>query len=458
MLGRLPRIRWAWILILLLVASGCSTYASKSARLRDAIAAGDYDAALEQLDADSDDVLELLQRGLLLSYAGRFTESNDAFHRAEDRIDELYTKSVSREAAAFVTNDATLPYTGWAHERVLLHLYSALNYLSLGERDGALVECRRVGLLLDQMQDGREGKRYQQDGFAEYLAGVLYADDGDGNSAMVSARRALSAYDEQQEWLGQPVPELVVHDAIGWAERFNFLQEAEELKERYPEQAASYQPRRADQGDVLLIYESGFVSKLVEIRVDFPILKSDTPDDEEFAEVVYSRGPKGTYVAPSDVEIDYWVSVALPQMVHEPPFQTHARMRSTDGASVGTEPVEDVSAIAQLLFDEKAGNRAVRTIVRGLAKYGMTKAAEEENEALGVIANIFGAATERADTRSWSMLPDKMHMARLRLPEGTHRVVVEVLDVDGQVAQTATFDDVIVRPGDLTLLQHRSYH
>lgn len=457
MLGRIPRIWWAWTLILVLGASGCSTYASKSARLRDSIAGGDYEAALEQLDADSDDVLELLQRGLLLSYAGRFKESNEAFHRAEQRIDDLYTKSVSREAAAFVTNDATLPYTGWQHERVLLHLYSALNYLSLGDSDGALVECRRVGLLLAQMEETRGGEHYVDDGFAQYLAGVLYADDGDANSAMVSARRALDAYDAQSEWLGDDVPELVVHDAISWARRFGFTQEAMEIEERYPEQAASYRPREPDEGEVLLLYESGFVSKLVEVRVDFPILKGDSPDDDDFGEMVYARGPKGVYVAPSNVEIDYWVSVALPKMVHERPLLTHARMRADGGATATSAPMEDVSAVARLLFDEKSANRTIRTIVRGMAKYGMTKAAENENETLGLIANIFGSVTERADTRSWSMLPDKMHMARLRLPEGTHRVVVEILDRDGQVAQTATFDDVIVRPGDLTLLQHRTY-
>jgi hypothetical protein len=48
-------------------------------------------------------------------------------------------------------------------------------------------------------------------------------------------------------------------------------------------------------------------------------------------------------------------------------------------------------------------------------------------------------------------------MARLRLPVGTHRVVVECLDSSGGVAETAVFEEVQVLPRSTTVIQHRSY-
>jgi hypothetical protein len=135
---------------------------------------------------------------------------------------------------------------------------------------------------------------------------------------------------------------------------------------------------------------------------------------------------------------------------------THARLR-TDGRSQTTELAEDVSAIAQLTFDEGSGKRLLRTIIRALAKWRVTKAAQDQGELSGLLANITSVATERADTRSWSTLPDRIHVAQLRLPAGDHRVVVECLDSTGQVGQTATFETVRVEPGESTILRFRTY-
>jgi hypothetical protein len=76
---------------------------------------------------------------------------------------------------------------------------------------------------------------------------------------------------------------------------------------------------------------------------------------------------------------------------------------------------------------------------------------------MSFIANIFASGTEIADTRSWTMLPDRIHMARLRLPMGNHTVRVEVLNRRGRVGQTLEFTDVKVVPGSRTLLHHRSF-
>ena len=70
------------------------------------------------------------------------------FEAAERRADELYTRSLSGEAAALLTSDLALPYRGTPCELQLIHYYRALNYLALDLPDDALVEARKANFSL----------------------------------------------------------------------------------------------------------------------------------------------------------------------------------------------------------------------------------------------------------------------------------------------------------------------
>ncbi len=443
------------------VTGGCSTYSSFSLQLRTDLTNKELQKAIEKVEkkgGDDPDVLNLLERGLLYHYDERYEDSNQAFQLADRKIDDQFTRSISGEALAFLTNDGNLPYSGYPHEQVLMHIYGALNYTFLGNVQDALVECRKVGLRLDQLKNLRENKRgYRDDAFAEWLSGMLFAEDGDGNAAMVSARRARAAYEEYERLFSVPTPAQFLLDHYRWALRFGFSSEAEELLRQNPWIEEAYRPLGEDEGEVVLLYESGFVDHLEERALSFPILSSDSGhNDLELALITTQRGPRGVWVGGSNVHVEYWLRVAMPEMVRTPSTLSRARLRS-DGRSAQAQVAEDISAIARLTFGEDQGKRLLKTILRALAKWRLTKAAGEQNEVAGILANITAAATERADTRSWTTLPDRISIARLRLPAGRHRVVVECLDEKGRVGQTATFDEVLVVPGESTILRHRSY-
>ena len=59
--------------------------------------------------------------------------------------------------------------------------------------------------------------------------------------------------------------------------------------------------------------------------------------------------------------------------------------------------------------------------------------------------------------RSWTLLPDNIRMARLRVPAGTHQVSVELMSDAGLVGDTATFGEVVVLPGEATIIRLRSF-
>ena len=92
----------------------------------------------------------------------------------------------------------------------------------------------------------------------------------------------------------------------------------------------------------------------------------------------------------------------------------------------------DLSAAVVEEFVERAPEVLAKALLRAVAKNVVAgeveEEVEEEDEALGeltgVALNVLGALTERADTRSWNLLPGRLVLVRLRLPAGTHRLEV----------------------------------
>jgi uncharacterized protein len=108
-------------------------------------------------------------------------------------------------------------------------------------------------------------------------------------------------------------------------------------------------------------------------------------------------------------------------------------------------------------FREKEASMLARAIVRGLVKYLAHQEADDSDEALGALVNIFNIATETADTRSWSSLPGCVFLARLDLPKGRYKVEADFLDPNGRAVGTITFDDVPVFDGGNTIRSARAF-
>jgi hypothetical protein len=96
-----------------------------------------------------------------------------------------------------------------------------------------------------------------------------------------------------------------------------------------------------------------------------------------------------------------------------------------------------------------------RTVLRGLLKYLAKKEADEENEALGWVVNLVGAATEVADTRTWSTLPERIFVTHLTLPEGSWRLEVEVTNQLGQRVAWMDVPELQVSAGQRSFLNYR---
>jgi hypothetical protein len=111
--------------------------------------------------------------------------------------------------------------------------------------------------------------------------------------------------------------------------------------------------------------------------------------------------------------------------------------------------VENLNAYAVQAFREKESTVFVRAIVRALVKYAAFSAAHGKDEALGGLVNLFNFATETADTRSWSTLPQAVWMARLQLEPGRYAIEADLFSPDGVKVADVRFPEVEVYSGGM---------
>ena len=119
--------------------------------------------------------------------------------------------------------------------------------------------------------------------------------------------------------------------------------------------------------------------------------------------------------------------------------------------------LQDLDVIAMKNLQEKEGSILARTAARALAKSIATEVAEEKSEILGFFVNLFGAATERADTRGWLALPRQIRVARLRVPAGTVDLILEFVNGKGRVVDGFRFTGIEVAEAQRVFLNYRSY-
>jgi len=213
---RTAAVRMAVLLLLLLslaLVNGCATYTTKF--------------------------------GLVLHFAERFGESNEAFAAAERTADALYTKSLSEGAFSLFTNDNAISYRARPFEMAMVPYYKGLNYIYLGQREEAQVEARRASLLmakyvdatLDGLRDADRSdlEKIRNNAFLLYFSGMLYDWDGELNDAFIAYRNAAVAYQQTAATLDTEIPPSLGRDLTRVAVRRGFRAELNEVRQSCPD-------------------------------------------------------------------------------------------------------------------------------------------------------------------------------------------------------------------------------
>ena len=426
-----------WVLATVLLAlSGCASYSDSFSVIENDMAAQNFGAALQAFEKQRypkrDQVVYLLNKAMLERMSGDFAASNRTFEVAKASMDELYGVSIREQALSFAFNDATRSYTGETYEQVLVHLYTALNYLQLGDLIDARVEALQVDERLREIAQKIPESRYTEDALARYLTGMIYEEMGERSDAMISYRQAYEAYRRYREKYGVTVPNYLKQDLLRLSQQLGLSQEMRQYQKEFQIEHWMSAEELAQKGELVYILNDGLA----------PIKR------EQAANVV-------------DPASGHIVRIALPYFETRFTPVSGARVAAGD-VSAPAELAEDIGAIAVKDLEARIPAITARAVARAVVKAQMAKAAREsarqqnQNNAGAAVAalavEIAGLVTERADTRSWMTLPSRVYLARVPLPPGTYTVKVDLLGDYDQIVATQEYANITIRQGAKTYL------
>jgi hypothetical protein len=414
--------------------------------------------------APRDALLRALYDGTWAYYAGEWDRASAGFVAAADLAEDRYTKSITQNAAAMLTNDRALSYTPGHTERLLTHYYGALAFVGKGDTESAAVEARRLGAMLEKLAPQTSDRDRSLRALLRVVSGAVFEAAGDANDADVSYRNARLL-------LGADSTSVPGRTAIP-----------------------------SDSGDVLVLVETGWVAHKVAQELVIPVYGNEAKAFEDSGSAAARLGVAATlagrtvlYVAARPDQGIWWVD-GQPMVVNSWGGIGVARPLDKDGyllklswpvmrrsyaaraafASVSTAPADgplggraegvgvgvladlNDAAAADLSRDRSA--ILTRTIVRHAVKFAAVQAGEAKatkkwgdltGSIVGGLLNAAGAALERADTRGWWLLPSGISAVRVRLPVGEQPIAAAV-GIGGRDLGT-----VQVRPGRLTVVSRR---
>ncbi|HQS58527.1 MAG: hypothetical protein B7Y56_11900 [Gallionellales bacterium 35-53-114] len=392
-------------LALVIILPGCATYSSGFAKVEQAAAVRDLDGAVKTLDelklTGADEALHHLNKGTLLRLQGNYAESNKHFDIAKELADKLNAISVSEQLASVSVNDTMKAYEGLPSEQLMLYSFKALNYLQMSDVDAAAVEARQFDIKQSQIAKQNADAKYLSGAFVRYLNAMVYEAAGERDSARIELQKALDGYKKQNS--GFPVPASLTADL------------------------ARIKAGKPAPSEVVFILQNGLGPSLHEATV-----RIANPNPQNGSSLLSLAVPK---LAKRSVPV--------------------ARIELSAGSAVASaEVVEDVNDIAEKSLNDRLPGITARAVARMVVKnaaVGETKKRSNELGAFGLLANIAmdvgSAVSERADTRTWSLLPGVINMARLPLPAGKHDITATYYSESGAVLATRVFKDIEIKPG-----------
>ncbi len=417
-------LRPIFFLLCIALLCSCTTYPTIAPQVNSLIVAEKFRTALKVLDVNKEgygkvnELLYLLDRGLVLHMARRYEESIQTFEQAKLKYDALYTKSLTNLGATWAINDYRAPYHGEDFERVMVNIFEALNYAALGNVEEALVEARDVDsvlLSINARYDSRQKNVYKEDAFARFLMGVLYeweATPAGLNDAYISYAKAVEIYEnDYQSHYDVKVPALLKENLLAVAQWMGD-EEFRKYHKKFSDVSFLSLADKKKKAQVYVIHYTGLSPIKHEDSLVFPL-------------------PGG-----------YLNRVAFPKYdkrIYEEPASVFSARSARGGPFlIPTELSEDVGGIAIKNLDNRRGRVMAKAVLRPLGKYAVERVAEGEldkndggqsADVLRTLGSAYNVFSEQADLRSWQTLPDQIRIGRLVLSPGEYTFYMNKKDL-----------------------------
>ncbi len=396
--------------MLLGILGSCASYSEKIKEMDQAYSAGQYDRALESLKASGvmensqDRLLWRLEAATILDRKGEPEKSRKLWFEADSIADELYTVSISKTATSFVMSDGSSDYEGEDYEKVAIHAMLAHQYIGLGKLDEARIEARKINnklVELNQKYEEKTKNKYSDDGHARYLTGLIYEARGEWDSAIIDYTKGLELYETAfAPYIKGSVPSGLVQGLYRVLSVRSREERIKTLSAKYkkiigPVTVSQAAQSSRDDCEIVVIHELGMIA---------PKKAKD-------------------FILPIGNQI---IRFSFPELTPRSIYDAGTGVQIRGGEFFRAENTAYLDAIASDTLEDRRGRMVAKQMTRLVAKAVLTSQVEQKFGGLaGLAANVVAAATETADTRSWTTLPQAFYVTRARLPAGDHEFSIK---------------------------------
>ncbi|RZA15828.1 MAG: hypothetical protein EOP10_25680 [Proteobacteria bacterium] len=385
--------------------------------------AGNYTAALEKFDKvdlkeeSRNRMLYYLEKGMIQDRLGKRESSRNLWMKADKVGDELFTTSLSKEAATYLYNEGAQAYPGEDYEKVAIHTMLAHSFLGEGNLDSARVEAARINTKLNEINGFYKDNKnkYRDDAYARYLSAMIYEANGELDSAIVDYRNALKIYEgDYQETFGVSPPNELVAALYRLFMQRDRKDEAKALAKKYNKTELS---SPSEYASIIVVHEVGVIN-------------------EKRAE---------DFVVPWGGSV---LRFSFPVIPKKSPSRDATGFRVNEGTFEKGELAQNFNTIAYANLEDRRVRMIVKSAARIIIKNQLTQKAEKELGAAGLIAaTVYGAVTETADTRQWTTLPAAVYVTRKIVKPGEYSI--EITN-NGRVR---TIKKIRLKKGDVQIIR-----
>jgi hypothetical protein len=434
---------------------GCAGHAARTLEARTALDRRNPERALElyneELEVESkadlpedvsgDNALLLLDRSLILQQLGDTKLSSRDLETADKQIEFLdFSRGTTDEIGKYLFSDDTGPYRAPPYEKLMINTMNMVNYLVRGDLNGARIEARRFTVMQDYLKD-KESADAALMGAGSYLAGFVFEYSNEPQTALRyydealqygefrTLDRAIVRLSARASYRTPRITEVLKRAGVADASSGGAPASSPPTaggegapSESVPAESVPSTPTipapGAEDGEVLVILCFGRVPAKKAERVPIGLALTYaagaiSPADHSRANALAAQG------------LVTWVNYPTLDKARGgydvPMFQLEGRTQNLDGV-----PVDKLTIAA---WEEAKGTVVASAITRMIARVVAGEAARQATGDDGVGGLLISLATQATltaadtpDTRSWSTLPARIALGRVRVPAGKHAV------------------------------------
>jgi hypothetical protein len=461
----------AVILMLGLLSSSCTSKAMVRQKVLDKPLDDDYVARIDEIkkkrkalygESVTNAFLFNMDVGVLFHYAGMYDSSNAYLQKAEEIYDELFTKSVSNEAAALLTNDNVRPYRSKPYELTVLYQLVALNFMAMGKFDESLVETRKMQVYFNEWERTvAKDKKYHTDGMFHLFSSLAYERVGEADNSLISLYHSVDAYKKGPVALA-PEVEGFAYDRLKAGDRVDDINTLN-LK---PGDGHNRWSAGMGEEEIVIVGYVGQGPKMIELNWRGAM----TPGGNLYISTKNRQGKNVTYSAMSPNMPESHrgkirggsqpIKVSLPELVTR-----SSRVDRFSAQLAGNDQVfesvvvNDIDLQSKKALSDDFAAIVARTVIRAVIRTISSNQIQKVDTGIPALNLIKDVGTmvaadqmEKADVRMCFMLPKRIIVTRIPVKPGVHSVKMNVHDRSGGIIGRKSFDNIDVKQGEKKVL------